>query len=319
MRNDMLSECKARNAQRMSQHCLRGEKKTINKKQSQTASTKSHGLKQQALNLIAASLLLHCRRSHRCLPPPPLSPLPCLLLSPPPATRRGSASPHGRGNRCLSLLLHCRFSFLLHLRRDAARLRPTPAGIAASPFSSTTAPPRPNATLTWSMWRGSRSEGRTKEQISMEASSSSATSLTRRCMNDEQGETPNISCYCGLRATLWTSWKETNPGRRFFSCPRFRDRGCGFFLWHDPELSERTKAIINHLKMDNKKLQMEISELKKNNSFKGAIDCNDLLEDVNNSVTIKLSDEICSLNRKFRVAIVVVVFTWIVMILRWLM
>ncbi|XP_042445187.1 uncharacterized protein LOC122030096 [Zingiber officinale] len=169
------------------------------------------------------------------------------------------------------------------------------------------------------MWRGSRSEGRTKEQISMEASSSSATSLTRRCMNDEQGETPNISCYCGLRATLWTSWKETNPGRRFFSCPRFRDRGCGFFSWHDPELSERTKAIINHLKMDNKKLQMEISELKKNNSFKGAIDCNDLLEDVNNSVTIKLSDEICSLNRKFRVAIVVVVFTWIVMILRWLM
>ncbi|KAG6471955.1 hypothetical protein ZIOFF_069408 [Zingiber officinale] len=138
----------------------------------------------------------------------------------------------------------------------------------------------------------------------MEASSSSATSLTRRCMNDEQGETPNISCYCGLRATLWTSWKETNPGRRFFSCPRFRDRGCGFFSWHDPELSERTKAIINHLKMDNKKLQMEISELKKNNSFKGAIDCNDLLEDVNNSVTIKLSDEICSLNRKFRVAIV---------------
>ncbi|KAG6510592.1 hypothetical protein ZIOFF_028617 [Zingiber officinale] len=159
----------------------------------------------------------------------------------------------------------------------------------------------------------------------MEASSSSATSLTQRCMNDEQGETPNILCYCGLRATLWTSWKETNPGRRFFSCPKFRvsfiyiKLGCDFFLWHDPELSERTKTIINHLKMDNKKLQMEICELKKNNSFKGAIDCNDLLEDVNNSVTIKLSDEICSLNRKFRVAIVVVVFTWIVMIWRWLM
>ncbi|KAG6471486.1 hypothetical protein ZIOFF_068928 [Zingiber officinale] len=82
-----------------------------------------------------------------------------------------------------------------------------------------------------------------------------------------------------------------------------QDRGCDFFLWHDPELSERTKAIINHLKMDNKKLQMEISELKKYNSYKGTIDCNDLLEDVNN-VTIKLSDEICSLNRKFRVAIV---------------
>ncbi|KAG6502149.1 hypothetical protein ZIOFF_042038 [Zingiber officinale] len=53
------------------------------------------------------------------LPSPPLS----LLLSPPPATRRGLASPHARRNHCLSLLLHCRFSFLLHLRRDAARLR----------------------------------------------------------------------------------------------------------------------------------------------------------------------------------------------------
>ncbi|KAG6535567.1 hypothetical protein ZIOFF_000589 [Zingiber officinale] len=44
-----------------------------------------------------------------------------------------------------SLLLHCRrsrvFSFLLHLQRDAARLRPTAAGIAASPFSSTVASP----------------------------------------------------------------------------------------------------------------------------------------------------------------------------------
>ncbi|KAG6510084.1 hypothetical protein ZIOFF_028092 [Zingiber officinale] len=136
----------------------------------------------------------------------------------------------------------------------------------------------------------------------MAAGSSSSTSLTRRCMNDEQGETPHILCYCGLRATLWTSWKETNPSRRFFSCPKFRERGCDFFLWHDPELSERTKGIINDLKRDNKKLQMEISELKKSNMYiESAVDCNVLLDLVNNSVTMKLSDEICLLNRKFRV------------------
>ncbi|KAG6492066.1 hypothetical protein ZIOFF_047016 [Zingiber officinale] len=157
----------------------------------------------------------------------------------------------------------------------------------------------------------------------MAAGSISSSSFTRRRMNDEQDETPHILCYCGLRATLWTSWKETNPSRRFFSCPKFRERGCGFFLWHDPELSERAKGIINDLKRDNKKLQMEISELKKSNMYiESAIDCNVLLEpvnnSVNNSVTMKLSDEICSFNRKFRVVIVVFVFTWIVMIWKWL-
>ncbi|KAG6506833.1 hypothetical protein ZIOFF_032165 [Zingiber officinale] len=128
----------------------------------------------------------------------------------------------------------------------------------------------------------------------MAVGSSSSTSFTRRRMNDAQGETPHI----------------------LFD---IQERGCGFFLWHDPELSERTKGIINDLKRDNKKLQMEISELKKSNMYiESAVDCNVLLKPVNNSVTMKLSDEICSLNRKFRVAIVVVVFTWIVMIWRWL-
>ncbi|KAG6521535.1 hypothetical protein ZIOFF_018658 [Zingiber officinale] len=65
------------------------------------------------------------------------------------------------------------------------------------------------------------------------------------------------------------------------------ERGCGFFLWHDLELSERTKGIINDLKRDNKKLQMEISELKKSNMYtESAVDCNVLLEPVNNSITM---------------------------------
>ncbi|KAG6502980.1 hypothetical protein ZIOFF_035269 [Zingiber officinale] len=106
----------------------------------------------------------------------------------------------------------------------------------------------------------------------MATGSSSSTSFTRRCMSDAQRKSPHILCYCGLRANLWTSWKETNPGMRFFSCPKFRvsflyERRCDFFLWHDPKLSERTKTIINDLKRDNNKLQREISELKKSNMY----------------------------------------------------
>ncbi|KAG6468846.1 hypothetical protein ZIOFF_073539 [Zingiber officinale] len=139
-------------------------------------------------------------------------------------------------------------------------------------------------------------------------------------MNDEQCDTPHILRYCGLRATLQTSWTESNPGRRFFSCSKYRQRGCGFFLWHDPELSERSKTIINELKMHNKKLKLEINELKKCTSYEGTGDYNDVLDDGNNNhVIMQLRDEICSLNRKFRIAIAVVVCIWIVMMSMWLM
>lgn len=29
----------------------------------------------------------------------------------------------------------------------------------------------------------------------------------------------NMECYCGRTAKLTTSWKDTNPGRRFLACP----------------------------------------------------------------------------------------------------
>ncbi|KAG6505366.1 uncharacterized protein LOC121987886 [Zingiber officinale] len=139
-------------------------------------------------------------------------------------------------------------------------------------------------------------------------------------MNDEQCEAPHILCYCGLRAILQISWTESNPGRRFFSCPKYRERGCDFFLWHDPEPSQRSKTIINELKWNNKKLKLEISELKKCASYNGEVDYNDVLDDGNNNyATMQLNDEISSLNRKFRVAIMVIVCTWIVMMWMWLM
>ena len=79
--------------------------------------------------------------------------------------------------------------------------------------------------------------------------------------------------------------------------------------------------------MNNKKLKLEINELKKGTSYGGAGtsygragEYNDVLDDGNNNhVIMQLSDEICSLNRKFRVAIIVVVCILIVMMSMWLM
>ncbi|CAH1452711.1 unnamed protein product [Lactuca virosa] len=36
----------------------------------------------------------------------------------------------------------------------------------------------------------------------------------------------------------WTSWRPTNPGRRFIGCPNFRDeeKDCKYFAWFDPPL-----------------------------------------------------------------------------------
>ncbi|KAG6499320.1 hypothetical protein ZIOFF_039084 [Zingiber officinale] len=127
----------------------------------------------------------------------------------------------------------------------------------------------------------------------MTSGSSLASSFTRRRMNDEQCEAPHILC---------------------------NSKGCDFFLWYDSEPSERSKIIINELKKNNNKLKLEISELKKCTSYEDRVEYKDVLDDGNNNhIIMQLSDEICSLNRKFRVAIVVVVCTWIVIMSMWLM
>ncbi|KAL3502278.1 hypothetical protein ACH5RR_036727 [Cinchona calisaya] len=47
------------------------------------------------------------------------------------------------------------------------------------------------------------------------------------------------------RANLVTSWKDDNPGRRFLSCLLWQSgRGCGFFEWYDPVMSQRSRVII---------------------------------------------------------------------------
>ncbi|KAK6121613.1 hypothetical protein DH2020_044640 [Rehmannia glutinosa] len=68
-------------------------------------------------------------------------------------------------------------------------------------------------------------------------------------------------CCCGLNASLKTSWTKANPGRKFWSCPKFGQDGyCGHFKWAEEELCQRAKQIIPGLLAKINKLQQQIEE-----------------------------------------------------------
>ncbi|EEF36942.1 conserved hypothetical protein [Ricinus communis] len=60
---------------------------------------------------------------------------------------------------------------------------------------------------------------------------------------------------------MWTAWKESHPGRRFFGCSKYDKRhrgvGCEFFLWIDLPMCERAKAVINDLNQEKEALWKE--------------------------------------------------------------
>ncbi|KAL4379843.1 hypothetical protein GQ457_02G027580 [Hibiscus cannabinus] len=56
----------------------------------------------------------------------------------------------------------------------------------------------------------------------------------------------NRVCCCGVRSKLTTSWTHENPGRRFWGCENYQNgvRGCNFFFWYNPAVTERSKGVI---------------------------------------------------------------------------
>ncbi|GLU17392.1 hypothetical protein SLE2022_337590 [Rubroshorea leprosula] len=78
---------------------------------------------------------------------------------------------------------------------------------------------------------------------------------------------PIRHCECSKFAPRWTAWRDSNPGRRFYGCPDFREedvsKKCDYFVWHDTDFTERTKDVIWYLYNERKKLLKENSELRK--------------------------------------------------------
>ncbi|KAK6152819.1 hypothetical protein DH2020_012458 [Rehmannia glutinosa] len=80
-------------------------------------------------------------------------------------------------------------------------------------------------------------------------SSSNSPSFSESSSSNFRGRGANkhtapITCYCGCSLRVQTSWTKANPGRRFMSCPIRGMNKCGYFVWLDPELSDRSTDII---------------------------------------------------------------------------
>ena len=91
-----------------------------------------------------------------------------------------------------------------------------------------------------------------------------------------------VTCHCGKRCVLKTSWTDHNPGRRFLGCSQYgvglvnsiiyslsffmilylsvalilqSVGACGFFVWVDPPLCSRARQIIPGLLRRTNELQ----------------------------------------------------------------
>ncbi|CAA0829090.1 Unknown protein [Striga hermonthica] len=72
----------------------------------------------------------------------------------------------------------------------------------------------------------------------------------------------DVSCNCGDKLHLKTSWTARNPGRRYWACPKYGSAGyCGIFIWYDPEMCERSKSIIPGLLNKMNKYRHELEQL----------------------------------------------------------
>ncbi|KAG6708655.1 hypothetical protein I3842_06G092300 [Carya illinoinensis] len=60
-----------------------------------------------------------------------------------------------------------------------------------------------------------------------------ASSQSSCLSNDDWVESP--TCWCGLKTSVKTSHTKSNPGRRFYACPKYDmgDVRCEFFVWTD--------------------------------------------------------------------------------------
>ncbi|KAK3189158.1 hypothetical protein Dsin_028719 [Dipteronia sinensis] len=87
-------------------------------------------------------------------------------------------------------------------------------------------------------------------------------------MNDDTNvEDFNPKCLYGISTRRFTSWTDSNLGRRFWSCYNYREYGnCGFFRWSDPSICARSKVIIPGLLRRTRDLEMRLLEI---NGFEG--------------------------------------------------
>ncbi|XP_062173577.1 uncharacterized protein LOC133879042 [Alnus glutinosa] len=75
-----------------------------------------------------------------------------------------------------------------------------------------------------------------------------------------------LTCKCGLRSPLRTSWTTVNPGRRFFGCSMYDAQKkvgqCRFSVWFDKETCPRGKEVLPQLRNELNCLKEEVIQLR---------------------------------------------------------
>ncbi|XP_050229272.1 uncharacterized protein LOC126678415 [Mercurialis annua] len=149
----------------------------------------------------------------------------------------------------------------------------------------------------------------------MEASHSTASVYSSRedvtFNRDRRLRAPVCNC-CNI-AKIYTSWKETNPGRRFYGCPNYHvGGGCGFFRWIDPEIGERLMVLLNELhnerlmlRRDNRRLRID---MERGSDVIGTID--DVRRAMDEKEMVEEKLKVC--NRKKEMYKFGLVLSWIV-------
>ncbi|XP_060202851.1 uncharacterized protein LOC132631275 [Lycium barbarum] len=75
----------------------------------------------------------------------------------------------------------------------------------------------------------------------------------------------HVKCNCGTIAKHLTSSTPSNPGRKFYKCPRPKGSSCGFWEWEDelfPEIQwnnvQNLTSSLDAVKIERDKLQEEL-------------------------------------------------------------
>ncbi|XP_060211756.1 uncharacterized protein LOC132639321 [Lycium barbarum] len=75
----------------------------------------------------------------------------------------------------------------------------------------------------------------------------------------------HVKCNCGTIAKHLTSSTPSNPGRKFYKCPRPKGNSCGFWEWEDelfPEIQwnniQNLTSSLDAVKLERDKLQEEL-------------------------------------------------------------
>ncbi|KAK3153437.1 hypothetical protein QOZ80_2BG0172610 [Eleusine coracana subsp. coracana] len=61
---------------------------------------------------------------------------------------------------------------------------------------------------------------------------------------------PPVFCHCRRKATLWISWSDDNPGRRYMKCYCAREGGCDMYEWYEGPVDPFVSTLLVDLRND---------------------------------------------------------------------